>query len=134
MSNSERYHWIPQDCPICDAPPTTLLGKRGGSAHRAGLGVECNVWRCDQCGLIFPNPMPVPVKGLEQHYGVDPMEYFEHHHVDQKDTAGKGLGALGRTLIGAKRKLLRTRGRRGGIFLAAGLAGGEAAGGVVAAP
>src|SRR2546429_8070800 len=119
MSNSERYHWIPQDCPICDAPPTTLLGKRGGSAHRAGLGVECNVWRCDQCGLIFPNPMPVPVKGLEQHYGVDPMEYFEHHHVDQKDTAGKGLVTQAESLIGSKGRLLDIGAGRGELLRAA---------------
>jgi len=30
------------------------------------------VWRCGRCGLIFPNPMPIPVKGLEQHHAVDP--------------------------------------------------------------
>ena len=70
--SNEMYHWIPQECPTCEVPPRRFLGRRGGAAHRAGLGVESKVWRCGRCGLIFPNPMPIPVKGLEQHHAVDP--------------------------------------------------------------
>jgi len=47
------------------------------------------VWRCGRCGLIFLNPMPIPVKGLEQHYAVDPGKYFEHHELEQEILTGK---------------------------------------------
>lgn len=87
----EGYYWVPQDCPICRVPPTAFVGRRGGSAHRAALGVECEVWRCGQCGLVFPNPMPVPVHGVAQHYELESGDYFQHH-----DPQGKAEGALAR--------------------------------------
>lgn len=73
------YRWVPQQCPICEVPATKYLGRRGGSAHRQNSGVECKIWSCGKCGLIFPNPMPLPLGGLEQHYEVPPEEYFHHH-------------------------------------------------------
>ncbi len=63
----DGYHWVKKDCPICDIPPTKFLGIRGGAAHREGTGVECEIWACEKCSLIFPNPMPVPVEGANQH-------------------------------------------------------------------
>ena len=71
------YHWVEQSCPVCEAPPTKLVGRRGGRAHRQGFGVVCDVWRCDGCGLVFPNPMPIPVGG-QTTYGVA-ARYFEQH-------------------------------------------------------
>lgn len=79
MKGEAMYRWVPQQCPICEVPPTKYLGRRGGSAHRQNSGVECKIWSCGKCGLIFPNPMPVPLGGLEQHYEVPPEEYFHHH-------------------------------------------------------
>lgn len=77
--NSEMYRWAQQDCPICEIPPSKFLGMRGGGAHRHGLGVACQIWKCGKCGLIFPNPMPLPINGPEQHYSVPPEEYFQNH-------------------------------------------------------
>lgn len=128
MLSSEMYHWIPQECPTCEVPPTTFLGRRGGAAHRAGLGVECKVWRCGRCGLIFPNPMPVPVNGLEQHYGVEPSEYFEHHELEQKDQTGNDLVLQAESLIGGKGRLLDVGAGRGEALRAAKIAGWEAIG------
>jgi 2-polyprenyl-3-methyl-5-hydroxy-6-metoxy-1,4-benzoquinol methylase len=65
-------------------PPTKYLGRRGGAAHRQNLGVECQIWSCGGCGLIFPNPMPIPVHGPDQHYAVPPEEYFHHHEERDK--------------------------------------------------
>lgn len=73
------YRWVEQECPICELPATKYLGRRGGRAHRGNLGVECKIWSCGTCGLIFPNPMPIPISGLEQHYAVPADEYFQHH-------------------------------------------------------
>jgi SAM-dependent methyltransferase len=78
-ANSEEYNWVQQHCPICEIPPSRHLGMRGGGAHRAKLGVACQIWQCGNCSLIFPNPMPMPAGGIEQHYSVAPEDYFQHH-------------------------------------------------------
>ncbi|MEJ7710649.1 MAG: hypothetical protein WKF84_12460 [Pyrinomonadaceae bacterium] len=75
-TTKDMYRWVPQSCPTCEIAPTKFLGRRGGSSHRQNLGVECEIWRCERCGLIFPNPMPIPINGLDQHYAVASEEYF----------------------------------------------------------
>lgn len=123
MINKEMYHWVEQACPICEAPPTKFIGRRGGVAHREGLGVVADIWRCAGCGLVFANPMPVPVGGPDQHYGVDADSYFEQHEegdkvesalrfLRQAEELTKGKGRL--LDIGAGRgELLRTARREG---------------------
>ena len=98
----DGYRWLAQDCPVCRVPPSKYLGRRGGVAHRAGLGVECEVWRCGSCGLIFPNPMPVPVGGVEQHYALDPASYFRHHDSERK-LAGARQGLMHAELLAGGR-------------------------------
>jgi 2-polyprenyl-3-methyl-5-hydroxy-6-metoxy-1,4-benzoquinol methylase len=124
----DQYRWEPQDCPICRRPPTKFLGKRGGSAHRTGLGVECDIWRCGQCGLIFPNPMPVPIHGLEQHYGVDSAEYFQHHDCDTKTAYAHFFLKEAVALCGKKGRLLDIGAGRGEFLRAAVDDGWEAVG------
>jgi 2-polyprenyl-3-methyl-5-hydroxy-6-metoxy-1,4-benzoquinol methylase len=122
------YKWVAQNCPICEAPPKTFLGRRGGTAHRAAKGMECKIWRCDGCGLIFPDPMPIPMNGLEQHYNLEPGTYFEHHDVAQKDLAGNSLVAAAESVLGKKGRLLDVGAGRGEVLRAASLAGWEAIG------
>jgi 2-polyprenyl-3-methyl-5-hydroxy-6-metoxy-1,4-benzoquinol methylase len=122
-NGNEEYRWVPQNCPICEAAPTKRLGRRGGLAHRAQIGVECEVWRCGRCGLIFPNPMPLPANGPEQHYGVDANEYFEHHHLAQKDASASSLLAQAEEIIKGKGKLLDIGAGRGELLRVARAAG-----------
>ncbi len=112
----DRYLWIPQDCPICRVAPTRRLGRRGGTAHRAHLGVECEIWRCRRCGLIFPNPMPVPAAGLNQHYEVDPEEYFKEHRIDDKESSAAGLLAQAEEITGCRGRLLDIGSGRGELL------------------
>ena len=107
------YRWEPQECPVCRVPPSRRLGRRGGEAHRAGLGVACDVWRCGRCGLIFPDPMPVPVGGAAQHYGVPADEYFENHDLEVKGAAAAALLARARSLAGGAGRLLDVGSGRG---------------------
>lgn len=122
------YRWLAQVCPVCEVPPTKRLGRRGGAAHREGLGTECEVWRCGRCGLVFPNPMPVPVGGAEQHYGVPPDEYFENHDTETKGAAAHSMLERARSLTGTTGRLLDIGSGRGELLRAAREAGWQAVG------
>jgi SAM-dependent methyltransferase len=122
------YRWLPQSCPVCEVPPTKFIGRRGGAAHRERLGVECDVWRCGTCGLIFPNPMPVPVGGLEQHYGVPPDDYFEQHDTDARGAAAEGILRRAQELTGGTGRLLDIGAGRGELLRAARAQGWSATG------
>jgi SAM-dependent methyltransferase len=117
--SKEMYKWVEQSCPICETASAKFIGRRGGAAHRANLGVECEIWRCLRCGLVYPNPMPIPVNGVAQHYSLVPDEYFRNH-----DTEGKRLGALellkrAEELTGGKGRLLDIGAGRGEFLVAA---------------
>ncbi|HVF55398.1 MAG TPA: class I SAM-dependent methyltransferase [Pyrinomonadaceae bacterium] len=107
------YRWVAQRCPVCDLEPTKYVGRRGGAAHRAGLGVECHIWRCGKCDLIFPNPMPVPVGGMNQHYSGEADDYFKNHDSDVKEDIYLTLIRQGEALVGGKGRLLDIGAGRG---------------------
>jgi len=79
------YFWRDQDCPLCIDEGARLLGRRGGNAHRLQLGTASLIYRCRGCGLVFPNPMPVPAK-VSEHYA-DAEKYFAEHSYDGKVAA-----------------------------------------------
>src|SRR6266850_329503 len=116
---ADGYRWIPQDCPVCELTPTRFLGKRGGSAHRTGLGVTCDIWQCRRCGLVFPNPMPIPIGGLDQHYAVDADGYFQHHDRDTKCTGVHNMLNSAAELTGGKGRILDVGAGRGELLKAA---------------
>jgi SAM-dependent methyltransferase len=122
------YRWTPQVCPICEVPPKKYVGRRGGRAHRAGLGVECQIWRCAGCGLVFSNPMPVPVGGIEQHYLVEPDSYFKNHDTARKVESNRGWLAFAEILTGGKGRVLDIGTGRGELLVAARELGWEAVG------
>jgi len=124
----EQYRWEPQDCPICELPPDKFIGKRGGAAHRMGLGKQSDIWRCGRCGLIFPNPMPIPAGGLDQHYDLDADEYFQHHDCDAKTNIAHVLLAEAEELCGRKGRLLDIGSGRGQFLRAAAEDGWDAVG------
>jgi 2-polyprenyl-3-methyl-5-hydroxy-6-metoxy-1,4-benzoquinol methylase len=110
------YRWVAQDCPICEKSKLSRLGRRGGAAHRAQAGVECEIWRCSGCGLVFPRPMPIPVNGIEQHYGMDADEYFEHHQQDEKGQSARYLLTQAEELVRGKGTLLDIGAGRGELL------------------
>jgi SAM-dependent methyltransferase len=114
----DMYRWVSQQCPICEKSPTIRMGRRGGTAHRQQLGVESEIWRCKECGLIFPNPMPIPINGVNQHYGVAPDDYFEHHDKQKKAHSAVVLLEQAEALMGGKGKLLDIGAGRGDILRA----------------
>lgn len=112
----EDYQWVAQRCPICEVPPTRRLGRRGGAAHRDRLGVECEVWRCGCCGLIFPDPMPLPSGGSEQHYGMPADDYFSQHDPAAKERGNAAVLRRAAELTGARGRLLDVGAGRGELL------------------
>lgn len=102
----DGYIWTTQNCPICKKAPTRFVGNRGGRSHRENLGVECDIWSCGECGLIFPNPMPFPENGLGQHYDTDADDYFQNHDKDEKIENARSLVIKAEELLGRKGKML----------------------------
>src|SRR5690606_32450687 len=103
----------------CSQAPTKFVGRRGGAAHRQGLGVETDIWKCTACDLTFPNPMPFPVGGLGQHYDVDANEYFSAHDEGGRDQGAAALVKKAETLVGGRGKLLDIGVGRGEVLKAA---------------
>ena len=122
------YRWVPQDCPVCEAPPSRYVGRRGGPAHRAGLGVECRIWRCATCGLVFPNPMPVPVGGVGQHYSMEADAYFHNHEGGKRLQGARDLMRHAARLTGGPGRVLDVGSGRGEVLVAAREQGWQAVG------
>src|SRR5688500_17983198 len=128
MTEREDYYWKDQSCPMCELPPTKIIGKRGGIAHREALGVEAQIWRCGKCDLLFPNPMPIPKGGLAQHYETDPNEYFVAHDEEGKSANAENMVARAEELLGCRGRLLDVGVGRGELIAAALKRGWEADG------
>ncbi|MGI8551492.1 MAG: class I SAM-dependent methyltransferase, partial [Dehalococcoidia bacterium] len=77
------------------------------------------MWRCDRCRLVFPDPMPLPLRGLEQHYGVAPDDYFQHHDIAAKLKGAAALLRRAEELIGGSGRLLDIGAGRGEMLRAA---------------
>jgi SAM-dependent methyltransferase len=124
----DGYRWVAQECPVCRVPPSKYMGRRGGAAHREGKGVECRIWRCKGCGLIFPNPMPLPAEGIGQLYALDPEQYFQNHDAEQKLLGAQRLIADAERLTGGCGRVLDVGSGRGDVLVAARERGWEAVG------
>jgi SAM-dependent methyltransferase len=118
-SSLREYLWSNQNCPTCEVAPSKFVGRRGGAAHREGLGVETEIWKCGECGLVFPNPMPFPKRGLGQHYNLEADEYFAAHDKNQKLERATKLIVEAESILGRNGKLLDIGVGRGEILLAA---------------
>ena len=84
MADPAAYEWRRLSrCNMCGASVTRArrLGRRLGQrqgwrpARSAGAPVAM-IQRCADCGLVFANPMPVPVE-LSSHYEIPPATYWK---------------------------------------------------------
>jgi SAM-dependent methyltransferase len=68
-------------CSMCAASSEQfrVIGRRMNASQglrpTRKLGISVTICRCRACGLIFPNPIPVPAD-LQQHYGRPPESYW----------------------------------------------------------
>ena len=126
LAPQAEYSWNEQCCPLCTGGEAKLLGRRGGNAHRLGLGKASSVYRCRGCGLVFPNPMPVPLK-VSEHYA-DAEKYFAEHSFDGKVTECDNVLASIEELGIQRGRLLDIGTGRGEMLKAARARGWEAVG------
>jgi SAM-dependent methyltransferase len=113
------FQWVEQRCPICDELPTRYLGRRGGAAHHAQQGIECRIWQCTRCSLIFPNPMPIPTGGAQALYDLDADSYFVNHDVGYRDQVAPALVREAEARAGRRGRLLEIGSGRGEVLKAA---------------
>lgn len=92
MRDSSAYEWRPfTACNMCGAglSGARALGRRLGEHQgwrpaRRTAGPSAAVQRCGDCGLVFANPMPVPLE-LDHHYGIPAEEYWQERDLSRPE-------------------------------------------------
>lgn len=84
-------------CNMCKSGPEyqVLFGRRLDSPQRwwprRKPGITVSVFKCRRCGLIYPNPLPLP-QTVEEHYNVAPREYWhDEYFADDPDYLGQQI-------------------------------------------
>jgi 2-polyprenyl-3-methyl-5-hydroxy-6-metoxy-1,4-benzoquinol methylase len=84
--DSHSYKFLfSSTCNMCGSNASThkILGKRlnqsQGKHPKNKVGITTTVLKCNQCNLIYANPMPVPLD-IQDHYGVPPEEYWSSEY------------------------------------------------------
>lgn len=90
-TRSEYSFHAVQCCNMCGSPAAKhrVLGKRlngsQGLRPRRRAGVATTVQVCSDCGLIYPNPLPLP-HNLQDHYRVAPEAYWDASYFTPDET------------------------------------------------
>jgi 2-polyprenyl-3-methyl-5-hydroxy-6-metoxy-1,4-benzoquinol methylase len=108
-------------CPVCGASEGAVLGRRGGSAHRTGAGVETSVVRCRGCHAVYPRPVLIP-----SHSPYDretASSYFHAHSEADKRATGAAVARTAERLLGRRGTLLEVGCGTGGVLRGAAAAG-----------
>jgi SAM-dependent methyltransferase len=108
--------WTPHvaPCPICDSSLHSFIGRRGGVAHRLGLGVVTNVVRCNGCGCYYTRPTLLPESN--PYAGEGPDTYFRTHDSERKVAAGQELARVAGSLLGRRGSMLELGCGRGELL------------------
>ena len=81
-------------CCFCNSKEFKILGKRLNSSQgynpQKKCGITTTIVKCENCGLIFSNPLPIPCK-IEEHYGVLPENYWKPQYFEIQDNYMDGL-------------------------------------------
>ena len=126
-SSGNGFDLRSRSCPICGDSDTRVLGYRGGSHHRHGLGIETRIVQCRQCSLIYPNPFPYALD--PQSLYSDPAQYFAAHNEDLKvENARRLVLEIARRLGRRQFTMIDVGSGRGELLQAAKLEGVAAVG------
>lgn len=86
MKLARKYFFLHTDlCNMCGSHKTLhkkiglrLNGSQGLRPHKKS-GVAITVKKCTVCGLIFPDPMPIP-ETIVDHYNISPDKYWKEEY------------------------------------------------------
>jgi ubiquinone/menaquinone biosynthesis C-methylase UbiE len=82
-----------------------VLGKRlNGSQGRNPknkIGITTTICRCNECGLIYSNPIPIP-NDLQDHYGMPPESYWKPEYFVVNENDFKGVIDKAKALVDYK--------------------------------
>ena len=109
------------NCPVCGSSDHSMLGRRGGAAHRSGLGTTTWVVRCRVCHLVYCRPTLKPAGNPYAAYA--PEAYFAGHEREGKLKSGRLLVAEAERLLGRKGTVLELGCGRGELLEAAAMEG-----------
>lgn len=92
MSVDKRYLFeAVEACEMCSSPDAgnlilgqRLNGRQGLRTHRL-QGLTTTIKRCRHCGLIYPNPLPIPA-AISDHYQLAPEEYWHQNYFSDSDS------------------------------------------------
>ena len=117
-----------RDCPLCGESRTTSipLGRRGGAAHRGGLGVETGIVRCRRCHGVYQRPTAIPIGNPYDAH--EPDGYFAAHDASSKIGSGEWLADRAAELLGRKGRMLEIGCGRGELLRGAANRGWQVAG------
>ncbi len=86
-----RYYFNYIDsCNMCSANTANdkILGKRlnqsQGRQPKNKIGITTTVAKCNNCGLIYSNPQPIPFD-IQDHYGIPPENYWKEDYFNIDD-------------------------------------------------
>lgn len=72
-------------CEMCGSPDNKniVLGQRlncrQGLSREGVTGISVTIKKCKQCGLIYPNPLPIPSL-ISDHYQIPPETYWKSEY------------------------------------------------------
>ncbi|HWE46211.1 MAG TPA: class I SAM-dependent methyltransferase [Caulobacteraceae bacterium] len=126
-----QYSFVPvRACDMCGGARFATLGERLGGRTgvnpRRSAGLATGVKRCQDCGLVFSDPRPVPAD-LSDHYGVEAVDYFSADQLNAPPGFFQTEITAARRLLGGGRlKALDVGAGSGNVMLALEAAGIEA--------
>ncbi|MEO7276567.1 MAG: class I SAM-dependent methyltransferase [Sphingomicrobium sp.] len=92
-----------EHCDMCRATDFKMLGMRlnatQGLRPKSVSGIGISVKECRACGLIFPDPQPIPAS-IQDHYGVPPEEYWHDFDFEEDPTYMAEEIAAAKRLLG----------------------------------
>jgi len=111
--------WTPEirPCPCCGATQHRLLGRRGGAAHRIGLGTETTIVRCRSCHAVYPRPFLIPQGNPYEAHDAD--GYFHDKDTAAKHREGRQLAKRATAILGREGRVLEIGCGRGELLLGA---------------
>lgn len=97
MKQQLRYEFnYIEKCNLCGSltDKHKILGKRlnqsQGKNPKNKTGISTTICKCNNCGLIYSNPQPIPLN-LQAHYGIPPENYWKNEVFTINDNYRKGV-------------------------------------------